>query len=67
MLITATVAAALAAAVPAWAGDGRLAQEAVARGVPFWLTAAAATFLVLSGAAMLLIGLISRRRGRPGR
>jgi hypothetical protein len=42
-------------------------MEAIARGVPFWLTAAAATILLLCGAGMLLIWLVSRSRGRAGR
>ena len=44
-----------------------VAAEAVARGVPFWLTVLGAAILLLGGAGMLLIWLISRSRGRPSR
>jgi hypothetical protein len=39
-----------------------LITATVAAGVPFWLTAAAATVLLLCGAGMLLIWLVSRSR-----
>lgn len=39
----------------------------VARGVPLWLTALGAAILLLGGAGMLLIWLVSWRRGRPSR